>query len=172
MTISRMQEPRQLYGLGSLVKSIAKGVKGAVKGVAKAAKSPLGKAAILGIGAFGLPGGAFGMRGLLPQTSALRSIPTNLLFGRERGVIPGERTGGITSALKGMFTQPSTFKSKVSFRFNSSSSWAIRLIEKKRKSILDSFDILREVVKIFDSSISKITSLFWGRLRQSFNGSA
>ena len=111
MTISRMQEPRQLYGLGSLVKSIAKGVKGAVKGVAKAAKSPLGKAAILGIGAFGLPGGAFGMRGLLPQTSALRSIPTNLLFGRERGVMPNERTGGITSALRGMFTQPSTFKS-------------------------------------------------------------
>jgi len=106
-----MQEPRQLYGLGSLVKSIAKGVKGAVKGVAKAAKSPLGKAAILGIGAFGLPGGAFGMRGLLPQTSALRSIPTNLLFGRERGVMPNERTGGITSALRGMFTQPSTFKS-------------------------------------------------------------
>ena len=111
MTISRMQEPRQLYGLGSLVKSIAKGVKGAVKGVAKAAKSPLGKAAILGIGAFGLPGGAFGIKGLLPQTSALRSIPTNLLFGRERGVIPGERTGGITSALKNMFTKPSTLGS-------------------------------------------------------------
>lgn len=111
MTISRMQEPRQLYGLGSLVKSIAKGVKGAVKGVAKAAKSPLGKAAILGIGAFGLPGGAFGIKGLLPQTSALRSIPTNLLFGRERGVMPGERMGGITSALKGMFTKPSTLGS-------------------------------------------------------------
>ena len=48
-----MQEPRQLYGLGSLVKSIGKGVK-------KFVKSPLGKAAILGIGAFGLPGTSFG----------------------------------------------------------------------------------------------------------------
>ena len=50
MTISRMQEPRQLYGLGSLVKSIGKGITGAVKGVArgakKFAKSDIGKAAI------------------------------------------------------------------------------------------------------------------------------
>jgi len=65
MAISRMQEPRQLYGLGSLVKSIGKGVK-------KFVKSPLGKAAILGIGAFGLPGGAFGMTGFLPTN--LRSL--------------------------------------------------------------------------------------------------
>ena len=65
MAISRMQEPRQLYGLGSLVKSIGKGVK-------KFVKSPLGKAAILGIGAFGLPGGAFGMKGFLPTN--LRSL--------------------------------------------------------------------------------------------------
>ena len=41
MAISRMQEPRQLYGLGSLVKK-------AVRGVKKIVKSPLGKAAILG----------------------------------------------------------------------------------------------------------------------------
>jgi hypothetical protein len=46
MTISRGQTPRQLYGLGSFVKSIGKAVKGAVKGVTKAAKSPLGIAAI------------------------------------------------------------------------------------------------------------------------------
>jgi hypothetical protein len=65
MAISRMQEPRQLYGLGSLVKSIGKGVK-------KFVKSPLGKAAILGIGAFGLPGGALGMKGFLPTN--LRSL--------------------------------------------------------------------------------------------------
>ena len=36
-----MQEPRQLYGLGSLVKK-------AVRGVKKIVKSPLGKAAIIG----------------------------------------------------------------------------------------------------------------------------
>jgi len=55
MTISRMQQPRQMYGLGSFVKSITKGVKGAVKGVLDVAKSPLGLAA-LGIGGAGLFG--------------------------------------------------------------------------------------------------------------------
>ena len=49
-----MQEPRQLYGLGSLVKK-------AVRGVKKIVKSPLGKAAILGGIGYGLgavgPGG-------------------------------------------------------------------------------------------------------------------
>jgi hypothetical protein len=38
MAISRGQQPRQLYGLGSLVKSVTKGVKSAVKGVAKTVK--------------------------------------------------------------------------------------------------------------------------------------
>ena len=38
MAISRMQQPRQMYGLGSLVKSITKGVKSAVKGVANTVK--------------------------------------------------------------------------------------------------------------------------------------
>jgi|7_EtaG_2_1085326.scaffolds.fasta_scaffold00865_8 hypothetical protein len=44
---------RQQYGLGSFVKSIGKGVK-------KFIKSPFGKAALLGIGAFGVPGTSFG----------------------------------------------------------------------------------------------------------------
>jgi hypothetical protein len=45
MAISRMQQPRQMYGLGSLVKKAVKGVTGAVKSFAK---SDLGKAAGLG----------------------------------------------------------------------------------------------------------------------------
>ena len=49
MAISRMQEPRQLYGLGSLVKK-------AVRGVKKIVKSPIGKAAITA----GLMGAPFG----------------------------------------------------------------------------------------------------------------
>ena len=53
MTITRMQEPRQLYGLGSLVKSVTKGVK-------KLVKSDLGKAALLGAAAFGIPGTGIG----------------------------------------------------------------------------------------------------------------
>ena len=72
MTISRGQMPRQLYGLGGLLKSITKGVKSAVKGVAKTVKkNPLlglaalnfapmafGKAPFLGLGGgqFNLPG--------------------------------------------------------------------------------------------------------------------
>ena len=56
MPISRMQQPRQMYGLGSLVKSVTKGVKSAVKGVADIAKSPLGLAALgLGVSKFGIP---------------------------------------------------------------------------------------------------------------------
>jgi hypothetical protein len=56
MTISRMQQPRQMYGLGSLVKKAVKGVTGAVKSFAK---SDLGKAALLGAGIYGLGGGTF-----------------------------------------------------------------------------------------------------------------
>jgi hypothetical protein len=48
-----MQEPRQLYGLGSIVKK-------AVRGVKKIAKSPLGKAAIGGALMFGIPGTGIG----------------------------------------------------------------------------------------------------------------
>ena len=55
-----MQEPRQLYGLGSIVKK-------AVRGVKKVVKSPIGKAAIGGALAFGIPGtgvgGLFGRAG-------------------------------------------------------------------------------------------------------------
>ena len=54
MTISRMQEPRQLYGLGSLVKKITKPIK-------KVIKSPIGKAALAGAAIY------FGGGGGLPQ---------------------------------------------------------------------------------------------------------
>ena len=59
MTISRGQMPRQLYGLGSLVKSITKGVK-------KIVKSPIGKAAALYFApmVFGQGAGLAGYKGL------------------------------------------------------------------------------------------------------------
>ena len=56
MAISRMQEPRQLYGLGSFVKKITRPIK-------KVIKSPIGKAALLAGGAY-LAGGG-GMRSFL-----------------------------------------------------------------------------------------------------------
>src|SRR5210317_1259040 len=52
--------PRQQYGLGSLVKSIGKGVKKAVSGVKDFAKSDLGKAALLAAVGYYLGGGTFG----------------------------------------------------------------------------------------------------------------
>ena len=56
MAISRMQQPRQMYGLGSLVKKAVKGVTGAVKSVAK---SDLGKLALAGGAIYGLGTGGF-----------------------------------------------------------------------------------------------------------------
>jgi hypothetical protein len=113
MAISRMQQPRQMYGLGSLVKSIGKSVKSFVK-------SDLGKAAILGIGAFGLPGGALGMKGFMPQN--LRSLSgigsaifgggalppsqglgqSKSLFGMAKNFLGGEKTFGKTAAMFGL----------------------------------------------------------------------
>ncbi len=82
MAISRMQEPRQLYGLGSIVKK-------AVRGVKKIVKSPLGKAAIGGALAFGIPGtgigGLFGRASLGGEAMGLfgqKGIAASLGAGR------------------------------------------------------------------------------------------
>jgi len=81
MTITRMQEPRQLYGLGSLVKKITKPIK-------KIVKSPIGKAALL-IGGAGLAG--FG-----PAAGLRTSGLGNFLFGGATKMLPGA-----TAAMKG-----------------------------------------------------------------------
>ena len=77
MAISRMQEPRQLYGLGSIVKK-------AVRGVKKIVKSPTGKAALLGGGAYLLGGssllGGGGLRGGLGNFTNLITKKTSTLF--------------------------------------------------------------------------------------------
>jgi len=77
MAISRMQEPRQLYGLGSIVKK-------AVRGVKKIAKSPIGKAALLytgvaGLGALGAgsAGSGFGL-GMLSPSAVARNVGMSL----------------------------------------------------------------------------------------------
>ena len=100
MTITRMQEPRQLYGLGSLVKKITKPIK-------KIVKSPIGKAALLGAAAFGIPGTQFG--GLLGRASfggAAKGLLGNFGLGQTLGITglsPGAMGGkspGIFNALK------------------------------------------------------------------------
>ena len=94
-----MQEPRQLYGLGSIVKK-------AVRGVKKIAKSPLGKAAMIGALGFGIPGtgigglfgragfggaatGLFGQQGIGATMAAAKAglanrfAPTNFVMNRD-----------------------------------------------------------------------------------------
>jgi len=56
-----MQQPRQMYGLGSFVKKIGKGIKGAVKSIAK---SPIGKIALLGAATIPFGGPAAALKGL------------------------------------------------------------------------------------------------------------
>ena len=92
MTISRMQQPRQLYGLGSLVKSITKGVK-------KVVKSPIGKAAALYFAPALIPGGAKTLGGVFQNMGGLSGIKSALfanpaiyqqkLMGAEKGFFPG-----------------------------------------------------------------------------------
>ena len=75
MTISRMQEPRQLYGLGSLVKKITKPIKKIIK--SPIGKAALGAAALYGVNRFGVPGtGGFGQGAI-----------SRLLSGRGRNLI-------------------------------------------------------------------------------------
>jgi hypothetical protein len=81
MTISRMQQLRQMYGLGSFVKKAVKGVTGAVKSFAK---SDLGKAAGLAALTFGIPGTQFG--GLFGKAGGLGGLKTGL----------GEFIGGLS----------------------------------------------------------------------------
>ena len=102
MTISRMQQPRQLYGLGSLVKKITRPIK-------KIAKSPIGKAALLGAAAYGLGGAKFlGGKGLftpgqgLSRFGNLKNFALDKLLGAqiERGEKGITREGGVFSFLK------------------------------------------------------------------------
>ena len=71
-----MQQPRQMYGLGSLVKK-------AVRGIKKIVKSPLGKAAVIG----GL--------GMIPFGASKAS-----LFSRLGGAVPGLFANPTTSQMK------------------------------------------------------------------------
>ena len=93
MTISRMQEPRQLYGLGSLVKKITKPIK-------KVIKSPIGKAALAGAALYGV--NKFGIPGIGGKGSI-----ANFLLGKKNIPIKGGadfiRGGGILDKLMSGF---------------------------------------------------------------------
>jgi hypothetical protein len=96
MAISNMQQPRQMYGLGSFVKKFTRPIK-------KVLKSPLGKAALgaaalYGVNRFGIPG-----------TSGMgRGSISNFLLGKMGNPASPGRTGGFLSKLN-------PFKSGMSF---------------------------------------------------------
>ena len=94
MAISRMQQPRQMYGLGSLVKK-------AVRGVKKIVKSPLGKAAILGgIGMYGMGAGPFsGVKG----SGFLRNQVLGKALPYKTAGDAVARSGGLFGGLKNFF---------------------------------------------------------------------
>jgi len=104
MPISRMQNPRQLYGLGSFVKKITRPLK-------KVFKSPIGKAAMLGLGAYGM-GGGFGAGGfkfgnIASKFGGLKNWGAKKLFGSQLGP---QNSSGIWGGLKGMFGKGSIGK--------------------------------------------------------------
>jgi hypothetical protein len=98
MTISRMQQPRQMYGLGSLVKKAVKGVKDFVK-------SDVGKAAIIGTGIYGLGGGkllggaGFNFKNIPGMTTLFGTgaLPPSKGLGIDKGII-----GGLVDKFQGM----------------------------------------------------------------------
>jgi hypothetical protein len=75
-----MQEPRQLYGLGSLVKKITKPIK-------KIVKSPIGKAALAGAALYGLGGAKFlGGKGILAGGQGMSRFGNLLNLFRAKGI--------------------------------------------------------------------------------------
>jgi hypothetical protein len=82
MTISRGQMPRQMYGLGSLVKKAVKGVTGAVKGIGRTIKkNPLLAAAAFNFAPMLIPGGASTFLG---GKNAMFGLPSFLQLGSEK----------------------------------------------------------------------------------------
>ena len=93
MTITRMQEPRQLYGLGSLVKKITKPIK-------KIVKSPIGKGLLLA--------GGLGLAGVGPFAGLANTKLGTSLFGMVGPGSGAARQGGLLSGLFNKFSNLST----------------------------------------------------------------
>ena len=120
MAISRMQQPQQIQsGIGSLQEPrqryfLGKLVKKAVRGVKKIVKSPLGKAAILGgLGMYGMGAGPFsGMRGagFLRNMFAAKQ-PLNFVMNRD-GPVRNTFFSGAGKFLKSMIPGTEGFSGK------------------------------------------------------------
>ena len=109
MAISRMQEPQQIQsGIGSLQDPrqgyfLGKLVKKAVRGVKKIVKSPLGKAAILGgLGMYGMGAGPFSGGGI-KGAGFLRNMMLGKALPYKTAGDAVARSGGLFGSLKNMF---------------------------------------------------------------------
>jgi len=89
MAISRMQQPRQMYGLGSLVRKATRAVK-------KVVKSPVGKAALLGAATFGVPGTGF--KGFLGGKGSIGSFFGKGSFNPLKAIVEKRGFGGLEQA--------------------------------------------------------------------------
>ena len=87
MAISRMQNPQQLQGIGSLRQpyGLGKLVKKAFRGVKKIAKSPIGKAALMYAGTAGLGNLAGGLGGAQKWGGMQWLRPSNTLGLGQKG---------------------------------------------------------------------------------------
>ena len=104
--IMQLEEPRQGYFLGKIVRKAKKAVK-------KVVKSPLGKAAILGAGIYGLGGGGIGGRFLpfLKNTGgfSLQNLGANLGVGSIIGSGPQTGKFAFDGPLAGLFSKDGKF---------------------------------------------------------------
>ncbi len=101
-----MQQPRQLYGLGSLVKSIGKTIK-------KVVKSPVGKGLLLA--------GGLGLAGMGPFSGLARTGVGQALFGGATRFLPGA-----TAAMKGAATtSPGLFGMAKNFLGSTAGKFAV-----------------------------------------------
>ena len=90
MAISRMQEPRQLYGLGSLVKKITRPIK-------KIIKSPIGKIGLTALGGYAL-GGGFGAGGFKFGNILSKGKGLTSMFSKAKSALTGSNLfKGLTS---------------------------------------------------------------------------
>jgi len=95
MAISRMQQPRQMYNQGMMVHDPRQAyglggfIKKAIRGVKKVAKSPIGKLALLGGGAYlagGMMGGTGGLMNAFGKGGNFRALGGGIgrMFGKDK----------------------------------------------------------------------------------------
>ena len=96
-----MQQPRQMYGLGSLVKKAVKGVKSFVK-------SDLGKAALLYFAPALIPGGASTLGGVFKNMGGLGGLKTGV--GQFIGGLSGGRLNPFGAIAGDSMTSPFLYK--------------------------------------------------------------